>query len=72
MTAEPEVVVVGGLNMDLRIRVPRLPSPGETVPGGRLDRGTGGKEPTRRPPPGGWARGPPWSAASATTSSARR
>ncbi|GAA3716409.1 ribokinase [Nonomuraea antimicrobica] len=35
--------MVGGLNMDLRIRVPRLPSPGETVPGGRLDRGTGGK-----------------------------
>lgn len=40
---EPGVVVVGSLNMDLRVRVPRLPRPGETVPGGDLERGAGGK-----------------------------
>ncbi|MEV6925682.1 ribokinase [Dactylosporangium sp. NPDC051485] len=41
--SEPGVVVVGSLNMDLRVRVPRLPRPGETVPGGDLERGAGGK-----------------------------
>ncbi|MCW3819046.1 ribokinase [Micromonospora sp. DR5-3] len=37
------IVVVGSLNMDLSIRVPRLPSPGETVAGTELVRGAGGK-----------------------------
>jgi ribokinase len=39
----PAVAVVGSLNMDLVIRVPELPGPGETVPGGDLFRNPGGK-----------------------------
>ncbi len=37
------VVVVGSLNLDLVVRVPRIPRPGETVHGGRLGRYPGGK-----------------------------
>ena len=37
------VVVVGSLNMDMVMRVPRIPRPGETVHGGRLGRYPGGK-----------------------------
>ncbi len=37
------VVVVGGINLDIVIRVPRIPRPGETVHGGRLGRYPGGK-----------------------------
>jgi ribokinase len=37
------VVVVGSINLDLRIRLPRLPAPGETVVGGVLTREHGGK-----------------------------
>jgi ribokinase len=37
------VVVLGGLNMDLIIRVPQLPRPGETVAGEDLLRAPGGK-----------------------------
>jgi ribokinase len=37
------VVVVGSLNMDLVVRVPRLPAPGETVTGGDLLTAPGGK-----------------------------
>ena len=37
------VVVVGGMNMDLIVRVPRLPRPGETVAGEDLLRAAGGK-----------------------------
>jgi ribokinase len=37
------VAVVGSLNMDLVIRVPVLPGPGETVSGGDLFRNPGGK-----------------------------
>jgi ribokinase len=37
------VVVLGGLNMDLVVRVPRLPRPGETVTGEGLVRAAGGK-----------------------------
>jgi ribokinase len=39
----PAVAVVGSLNLDLVIRVPRLPGPGETVSGGDLFRNPGGK-----------------------------
>ncbi|MFJ8039568.1 ribokinase [Kitasatospora sp. NPDC096147] len=39
----PQVVVVGSVNMDLAVRVPHLPRPGETVPGGELEQGGGGK-----------------------------
>jgi ribokinase len=39
----PEVVVVGSLNMDLVVSVPRLPGPGETVIGGDVQRHNGGK-----------------------------
>jgi ribokinase len=37
------VVVVGSLNLDLVVRVPRLPGPGETVSGGDVFRNPGGK-----------------------------
>jgi ribokinase len=41
--AGPEVVVVGSLNLDLVVRVARLPGPGETVLGGDVFRNPGGK-----------------------------
>jgi ribokinase len=37
------VVVVGSINLDLLVRLPRLPAPGETVLGGVLTRQHGGK-----------------------------
>jgi ribokinase len=49
MSAQPAgpaaaaVAVVGSLNLDLVIRVPELPGPGETVSGGDLFRNPGGK-----------------------------
>ncbi len=39
----PEIVVVGSLNMDLVARAPRLPVPGETVPGRSFATVPGGK-----------------------------
>jgi ribokinase len=41
--APPEVAVVGSLNLDLVVRVPRLPGPGETVSGEDVFRNPGGK-----------------------------
>jgi ribokinase len=41
--AGPEVAVVGSLNLDLVVRVPRLPGPGETVAGDDMFRNPGGK-----------------------------
>ncbi|MFD9397146.1 ribokinase [Streptomyces sp. NPDC060000] len=41
--SEPNVVVVGSVNMDLSVRVPHLPRAGETVSGGDLEHGAGGK-----------------------------
>lgn len=38
-----DVLVVGSLNMDLRIRTPRLPAPGETLTGSGFDTDGGGK-----------------------------
>ena len=38
-----EVVVVGSLNMDLVVRAPRLPVPGETLLGGGFSTVPGGK-----------------------------
>jgi ribokinase len=38
-----DVVVVGGLNLDLVVQVPELPRPGETVAGGSLAMHPGGK-----------------------------
>lgn len=37
------VVVIGSINVDLVVRVPRLPEPGETVLGDRFERHFGGK-----------------------------
>ncbi len=37
------VIVVGSVNVDLVVRVPRLPTPGETVTGGSFERHHGGK-----------------------------
>lgn len=39
----PRVVVVGSVNEDLVTKLPRLPSPGETVGGGTFSRNLGGK-----------------------------
>jgi ribokinase len=39
----PRIVVVGSVNLDLVVRVPRLPQPGETVAGAALERVPGGK-----------------------------
>jgi ribokinase len=43
MISRPRLVVVGSLNMDLVVRVPSLPQPGETVIGGTFLRAAGGK-----------------------------
>lgn len=37
------VFVVGSINVDVVVRVPRLPAPGETIAGGELERHGGGK-----------------------------
>ena len=39
----PKITIVGSLNMDLMIRVPRIPVPGETIIGGELHTAPGGK-----------------------------
>jgi ribokinase len=39
----PRIAVVGSVNLDLVVRVERLPDPGETVGGGTFDRVPGGK-----------------------------
>jgi ribokinase len=41
--AAGRVVVVGSINVDIVLRLPRLPAPGETVLGGELARQHGGK-----------------------------
>lgn len=43
MPNPPHVVVVGSINMDLVVRVPRLPRPGETLPAHDLQTIPGGK-----------------------------
>ena len=40
---QPRVVVVGSVNVDMVVHAERLPGPGETVAGGRLERSGGGK-----------------------------
>jgi ribokinase len=40
---QPRIIVVGSVNTDLVIRVPRLPRPGETVLGGEFFQAAGGK-----------------------------
>jgi ribokinase len=39
----PAVTVLGSVNLDLVVRLPRLPAPGETVTGGEFGRHPGGK-----------------------------
>jgi ribokinase len=39
----PRVAVIGAVNADYIVRIDRLPQPGETVTGGRLTIGSGGK-----------------------------
>lgn len=41
--AQPRIIVVGSVNTDLVIRVPRLPRPGETMLGGEFFQAAGGK-----------------------------
>jgi ribokinase len=43
MAERPTVLVVGSINVDLTVHADRLPAPGETVAGGRLERAGGGK-----------------------------
>jgi ribokinase len=43
VSGRPAIVVVGSVNLDLVVRVPRLPGPGETVSGGDVFRNPGGK-----------------------------
>jgi len=43
MAVEPEIVVVGSINLDLSVSVERFPEPGETVLGGSVMHGGGGK-----------------------------
>lgn len=43
MASVVRVVVVGSVNVDLTMRLPRLPRPGETIGDGTLTRGYGGK-----------------------------
>ena len=43
MTEQPSVLVAGSINVDITVRADRLPAPGETVAGGRLERAGGGK-----------------------------
>lgn len=42
-TRAPEIVVVGSMNLDLSVNVERFPEPGETVLGGSVLHGGGGK-----------------------------
>jgi ribokinase len=37
------IVIIGSINMDLVLRVPRMPRPGETLPGGQFQTIPGGK-----------------------------
>ncbi len=39
----PDILVIGSLNADLVVRVPRFPAPGETISGGDLATIPGGK-----------------------------
>jgi ribokinase len=43
MSGPPQLLVVGSLNMDLLVRVPCLPRPGETITGGSFEMAGGGK-----------------------------
>lgn len=43
MARRPHIVVVGSLNMDLVVRAPRIPRPGETIIGGEFHTAPGGK-----------------------------
>ena len=43
MSSSPRIAVIGSINMDLVIRLPRIPRPGESVIGGDLQRFPGGK-----------------------------
>ena len=67
----PLVVVVGSINVDYVMRVPRRPAPGETVSGAVLEIDSGGKganQVSRRPVVGGPSR---WSAESGRTQPAK-
>lgn len=43
MSEQPTILVVGSINMDLVVRTPRIPAPGETVLGERFATAPGGK-----------------------------
>ena len=70
MGNRPRVTVLGSLNMDISVTVPRLPEPGATVLGSAARFTPGGKVPTRPWRRPAWAARSAWSAASAATTSA--
>jgi len=43
MIVRPRICVVGSINIDLVVRAPRFPAPGETILGGQFQTFTGGK-----------------------------
>lgn len=43
MSSRARICIVGSINMDLVVRAPRLPAPGETILGGAFERHPGGK-----------------------------
>jgi ribokinase len=43
MASPPQLTVFGSVNLDLVVRCPRLPAPGETISGSGLGRHPGGK-----------------------------
>ena len=54
----PNIVVAGSLNMDFVVKVPRLPSPGETALGSEFRWCRVEKAQTKAAPSGGWGREP--------------
>lgn len=55
MYKKPKILVVGSFMMDLIVSTGRFPNSGETVIGKSFNTASGGKAPTRRSRPRGWA-----------------
>ena len=70
MAKRPKVTVLGSLNMDISVTVPRLPGPGATVVGSAARFSPGGKGANQAVAAARLVPTCAWSAASATTTSA--
>ena len=66
----PDILVIGSLNADLVVRVPRFPQPGETISGDDLQTFPGGKGANQAVAAAGWAHLFPYWGASARITSA--